>query len=243
MTLDLARIRAISLDLDDTLWPIRPTMERAEQALLSWLTQRAPRTGELLTDVSVLRALHEAAELERQDLAGDQIELRHESIRAALRHAGEDLALAEPAFDAFFVQRQQVTLYEDAQPALHWLSARYPLVAISNGNADLVRTGVSAWIGRGFRARDFAMGKPHRAIFHAAAQSLQLEPSEMLHVGDDAELDVLGAIDAGMQAAWLVRDRRAWEYDTVPHLVVEDLRALCIELSKRETACPRASLL
>jgi len=27
MTLELARIRAISLDLDDTLCPIRPTME------------------------------------------------------------------------------------------------------------------------------------------------------------------------------------------------------------------------
>jgi len=30
-------IRAITLDLDDTLWPIWPVIERAEQALHEWL--------------------------------------------------------------------------------------------------------------------------------------------------------------------------------------------------------------
>ena len=31
--LELSRIRAITLDLDDTLWPIWPTIERAERVL------------------------------------------------------------------------------------------------------------------------------------------------------------------------------------------------------------------
>lgn len=30
--LDLSRIRAISLDLDDTLWPVLPTLKAAEAA-------------------------------------------------------------------------------------------------------------------------------------------------------------------------------------------------------------------
>lgn len=36
------QIRAISLDLDDTLWPIWPTIAKAEGVLLQWLAQHAP---------------------------------------------------------------------------------------------------------------------------------------------------------------------------------------------------------
>ena len=37
--------QALTLDLDDTLWPIWPTIARAEQALQDWLRQHAPRTA------------------------------------------------------------------------------------------------------------------------------------------------------------------------------------------------------
>ena len=39
---DVARIRAITLDLDDTLWPVWPTIERAEGALAGWLAGSLP---------------------------------------------------------------------------------------------------------------------------------------------------------------------------------------------------------
>ena len=42
--LDVKRIQAISLDLDDTLWPVWPTIERAERALHDWLQRHAPRS-------------------------------------------------------------------------------------------------------------------------------------------------------------------------------------------------------
>jgi len=228
--LDLSRIAAISLDLDDTLWPIWPTIERAERALHAWLLEQAPRTANLLMTPGVLRELREATAKERSDIAHDLSALRRESIRAALRRAEEDPALAEPAFDVFFAERQRVTLYEDALPALQWLSERYPLVAISNGNADIHQTGVGRWFRTAFSARAFGSGKPHAPIFRAAAASVGLQPEDVLHVGDDPTLDVVGALDAGMQAAWLLRDERPWEHDVRPHLIVPDLRALCVAL-------------
>ena len=39
--LDRLKVRAITLDLDDTLWPIWPTIARAERALQDWLRARA----------------------------------------------------------------------------------------------------------------------------------------------------------------------------------------------------------
>jgi len=231
--LEVARIAAITLDLDDTLWPIWPTIERAERVLHAWLVREAPRTADLLVTPGVLRELREATERERSDLAHDLSALRRESIRAALKRAGEDPALADPAFDAFFAERQRVTLYEDALPALQWLSARYPLVAVSNGNADLHLTGVGPWFRGAFSARSFGSGKPHAPIFHAAAASLGVAPGQVLHVGDDEALDVLGALDAGMQAAWLVRDERAWAHEAQqPQLIVPDLHALCVALGR-----------
>ncbi|GAA4335322.1 HAD family hydrolase [Variovorax defluvii] len=228
--LDVKRIAAITLDLDDTLWPIWPTIERAERVLHDWLVREAPKTAELLVAPGVLRELREATEKERSDLAHDLSALRRESIRTALRRAGEDPALADPAFDAFFAERQRVTLYDDALPALQWLSERYPLVAVSNGNASVELTGVGRWFRAAFSAREFGSGKPHAAIFHAAAAAVGQRPEQVLHVGDDAALDVVGALGAGMQAAWLVRDERPWEEGARPHLIVPDLRALCAAL-------------
>lgn len=230
LTLDVNRIAAISLDLDDTLWPIWPTIERAERVLHEWLLREAPKTASLLLTPGVLRELREATEKERSDLAHDLSALRRESIRAALRRSGEDPALADPAFDAFFAERQRVTLYDDALPALKWLSERYPLVAISNGNADVHLTGVGRWFRTAFNAHAFGSGKPHSPIFRAAAASVGLLPKDVLHVGDDAALDVIGALDAGMQAAWLVRDERPWEHGARPQLIVPNLHALCVAL-------------
>jgi putative hydrolase of the HAD superfamily len=230
LTLDVKRIAAISLDLDDTLWPVWPTIERAERVLHEWLLREAPKTAGLLLTPGVLRELREATEKERSDLAHDLSALRRESIRAALSRSGEDPALADPAFDAFFAERQRVTLYDDALPALKWLSERYPLVAISNGNADVHLTGVGRWFRTAFSARAFGSGKPHAPIFRAAAASVGLLPKDVLHVGDDAALDVIGALDAGMQAAWLVRDERPWEHGARPQLIVPNLHALCVAL-------------
>ena len=230
LTLDVKRIAAITLDLDDTLWPIWPTIERAERLLHEWLVREAPKTASLLVTPGVLRELREATAKERSDLAHDLSAMRRESIRTALRRAGEDPALADPAFEVFFAERQRVTLYDDALPALRWLSERYPLVAVSNGNADVHLAGVGRWFRSAFSAYKFGSGKPHAPIFRAAAASVGLLPKDVLHVGDDAALDVVGALDAGMQAAWLVRDERPWEHGARPQLIVPNLHALCMAL-------------
>jgi putative hydrolase of the HAD superfamily len=48
--------------------------------------------------------------------------------------------------------------------------------------------------------------KPHAAFFAAACQRLGLPPEEVLCIGDDAENDVRGAIQAGLDALLLDRD-------------------------------------
>lgn len=166
--LDPARIRAITLDLDDTLWPIEPTIRRAEATLQAWLALHAPATGALCAAPGAVREVRHRMNAERPDLAHDMSALRRESIRVMLVRAGDDPALAEPAFDAFFAARQQVTFYDDALAALEFLSSRYPVVALSNGNADVRRVGIGHHFCAAFNATTLGVGKPDPRMFQVA---------------------------------------------------------------------------
>ena len=227
MMLDITKIKAISLDLDDTLWPIWPAIERAEKVLHQWLVENTPMAAALFSSPSALREVRDYMAASRPDLKSDLSSLRRESIRLALYRAGENPLLAEAAFDVFFAERQRVTLFDDARPALEFLSARFPLVSLSNGNADLERVGLASYFRAAISAREFGVGKPDPRIFHAAAGAVELTPEGVLHVGDDATLDALGALNAGMQAAWINRSDHLWPHEAQPHVTLTNLTELC----------------
>ncbi len=50
---------------------------------------------------------------------------------------------------------------------------------------------------------EFGLGKPERAVYLHVATSLGAAPERCLMVGDSFRSDVLGALDAGMHAAWI----------------------------------------
>jgi putative hydrolase of the HAD superfamily len=62
----LHRIRAITLDLDDTLWEITPVIRRAEAALWSWLGENFPKIPEAFSPEAAY-GLREEVMTEHQD--------------------------------------------------------------------------------------------------------------------------------------------------------------------------------
>jgi HAD superfamily hydrolase (TIGR01549 family) len=200
----MTTLTALTLDLDDTLWPVWPAIERAEDLLMRWLAEHAPATA-AAHDRATLRALRNTVALEQPDWTHDLSRIRTESIRRALQQHGEDPALAQTAFEVFFAERQRVDLYADVLPALDRLAARWPIVALSNGNADVAKVGLGRYFRASLSAREFGRGKPEAAIFHAACARAGAAPGAVLHIGDDGELDVDGALGAGLRAAWIVR--------------------------------------
>jgi HAD superfamily hydrolase (TIGR01549 family) len=226
--LDLRHIRAITLDLDDTLWPVWPAIARAEQVLLQWLQEHAPRTAAMLGTTEAVRAIRMQVQQERPDLQHDLSGLRRESIRQALAQAGEDTALAEPAFDLFFAQRQKVDLYHDALPALSYLAGRWPVIALSNGNANVQTIGLGQYFHASLNVQSTGFAKPDARMFHAGAAAAGVPVQQVLHVGDDAHLDAVGAMGAGMHAVWLNREGVDWPVQgATPHATVDSLLTLC----------------
>jgi putative hydrolase of the HAD superfamily len=226
--LDLTRIKAITLDLDDTLWPVWPTIHRAEKVLQDWLEENAPAAAVLSSQAEIKKAVRLEVNARHADRAHDLSFLRREAIRSLLHAAGEPGDLAEPAFDVFFAERQRVDLFDDALPALAFWSARLPVVALSNGNADVHRVGIGEHFHASVSAKSSGVAKPDLRIFEAAARAAGVAPREVLHVGDDAHLDCVGALAAGMQVAWVNREGHPWSHgDSRPHLEVRDLHQLC----------------
>jgi FMN hydrolase / 5-amino-6-(5-phospho-D-ribitylamino)uracil phosphatase len=197
-------IRALTLDLDDTLWPIAPAIARAEEALHGWLARHARATASRF-DIALLRAKRDEVARKQPHIAHDFTAVRRESLRLALLEAGDDERLAEQAFDVFFAARHELDFYPEVADALQRIAGRYPLYALSNGNADIARTALAPWFRGAISAHEFGVGKPDPRIFHEACRRLGCAPAEVLHVGDDLELDVLAARTAGLQSYWLRR--------------------------------------
>ncbi|MBH1966167.1 MAG: HAD-IA family hydrolase [Comamonadaceae bacterium] len=225
--LDITKIRAISLDLDDTLWPIWPTIAKAEAALDAWLLKNAAATRILLSNQEKRHLIREQVEHNNPQLAHDVASLRREAIRSALRLAGDDESLTDVAFGIFMDVRQEVEFYEDSMESLQFLADRFPLIALSNGNADLGRIGLSHLFSGALAAGKFGVGKPDIRIFQAAADMAGAPLEAILHVGDDASLDVLGAHAAGMKTAWVNRGDHPWTHDVQPDLQITNLHELC----------------
>lgn len=231
------RIRALSLDLDDTLWPVAPALEQADRAIDDYLRAHFPQVA-LAWPIPAMRALRTAVADAHPELAHDFTAQRQLTLRAAFARCGVAAAPIDTLWEIYFSARNSVALFPDSLPALKHLAARWPLASVTNGNADLVRVGVQAHFRCAVAAREVGVGKPDPRIFLAAASRLGVATHELLHAGDDPELDVLGARRAGLRTAWVNRAGKPWPdaLGAAPDLTVHDLAELAQELDRTASA-------
>ena len=209
-----AGVEGVLLDADDTLYDTRSAMHRAgaQAAATLWPDadpERAARAGIRFRDdpeghfAAYTRGELEFAEMRRARIAELATWLEQE-VDDGLWDRFE--AAYEPAFLA------ALEAFPDVRPALE---------AMERAG---VRTGVltnssSAYTARKLEAAGLAdlfdvvcstdtlgFGKPDPRAFHEACRRLGTDPSRTGYVGDEPRTDPLGAHDAGMPAAWLVRE-------------------------------------
>ena len=217
-------IRAVTLDLDDTLWPCEPTIVRAERLALEWLTERVP---EVIAPWSIerLRERRMAIHAARPELKHDFRKIRGLALQEVFREAGADdaqsAAIIEDSLEVYMAARNRVELYPEVLACLERLSSRYRIASLSNGNACLVTIGLDHLFHATIAAHTHGAGKPDPALFHLACRELGCAPEEVVHLGDDIELDVRGARGAGLHAVWMNRTSHAWPGDDVPDTVAD----------------------
>jgi putative hydrolase of the HAD superfamily len=229
-------VLAITLDLDDTLWPFAPIGARIDQVLYEWMLQHSPATAAMYP-VAAMRELRERSFRDNPHLHHDLSALRRLTLREALENSGADLALLEPAYEAFYAARNQVEFYPDAVDALARIAARVPVAALSNGNADRARIGLDHHFAFQLGSREHGAAKPAASIFHAACERLGVAPAQVLHVGDHIEMDVVGAMQAGLRGCWINRVEHTWHHPSLqPDLQFDTLTGLADWLDANASA-------
>ncbi len=202
-------IRAITIDLDDTLWEIHPVIHRAERRLYEWLGKHYPRITAMYSRAAILE--------QRQAMAVEFPEQKHDytfmrrAVLGRLAVAAEyGEAVVDEAMTVFDKVRNDVDIFPEVRPALAALRNDYVLIAVTNGNANLKMIGIDDLFHKFVSASTAGAAKPARQIFDCAVRAGGAAAHQTLHVGDHPEIDVDGARAAGLRAVWVNRSGERW---------------------------------
>lgn len=186
-------VRAVLVDLDDTLYP------QAEMSEVAWraLAERGERLG--LDHDALLGALQDEA------AAGPA---RDGVIARALERVGGSSDHVDVLLDAFrAVEPDRLTPYPGAVEALALVRSRVPVALVTDGEVTGQQRKVAAlgltdafdvivYSDHGGRAHR----KPHAWPFRTALGRLGVPPERAVMIGDRPDEDIAGAVDVGMRA-------------------------------------------
>lgn len=225
-------ISAITFDLDDTLYDNRPVIQRTEQEALAFVQNYHPALRTL--ENADLHRLRQAVREAEPEIYHDVTRWRHRAVERAMLNAGlsaEDaVAGANAAMMNFAKWRSRIDVPQETHDTLKALARKWPLVAITNGNAQPELFGLGDYFEFVLRAGPDGRSKPFSDMYFLAAEKLKVPIGEILHVGDDLTTDVAGAIRSGLQACW-IKPKNAdlmhtFDSRLLPHIEISQLASL-----------------
>lgn len=204
---------ALLLDLDDTILDDRSSIAHCWSAVHDLILAEDPG----LVGVPLAATIAEVTEWfwsdpdrEREGRL-DLPRARRAMLTRVLDQLGRpNPQLADQATRLYGELREETyRLADGALDALIRLRAALPRLAlVTNGAAEPQRGKIERFALAGYFDHiqvegEFGLGKPERAVYLHVATSLGAAPERCLMVGDSFRSDVLGALDAGMHAAWI----------------------------------------
>jgi putative hydrolase of the HAD superfamily len=230
----LLPVDAISFDLDDTLYSNHPIMLATDKQMVSYftrvLTDFGIDTTKVLYNFRFWFVYRQQAIARWPLLQHDVGLLRQKSyVLGALALGLNNIAaeeFANLALAYFVEQRSNFTLPQHTHDFLATLKKKKPLVAITNGNVDTDRIGISQYFSHHFHASIENRLKPDADMFNKTYLALDINPEQLLHVGDCGKNDVLGGINAGCQTAWFNQYHVGKPLKILPTLVLDHVEQL-----------------
>lgn len=228
----LAAIKAITFDLDDTLYDNYPVIRKTTAESHAALQGFHPALQEFTQEA--YQALRDELLRREPEIYHDVSEWRRRSVELAMLNAGlppeQAFSGAAQVMTVFHQWRSEVEMPEETHQTLKLLAEKVPLVAITNGNAQPEKMGIADYFQFALRAGPDGRAKPWQDMYHLAAERLNIAPQHILHVGDDLTTDVTGSLRCGMQACWInlrqgnlmhINDARL-----LPHVEISQLASL-----------------
>ena len=202
----------ISFDLDDTLWPVKPVIDHAESTLYQWFGKKYPKVTKKYTQEDI-RIFRKPILDEFEEMMHDLTFVRRQIILRMANSCDYPEDMVDEAMTIYKKARNAVTFYDDVLPSLEKLHKIFLLVAVTNGNADIERIGISQFFEHVFRSAELGIAKPNPGVFIAVSDFFQVKPERILHIGDDPVRDIQAAQYHGMETVWLNRENQKWPKD------------------------------
>lgn len=197
-------IRAMTFDLDDTLYDNRPVIAHLEQQMLEWMAVHHPLSSS--RPLSWWVELKQIIVADDPALKHDVTHWRYQQIKQGLELLGYDetkaTLAAQQAMDEVLRLRNLIDVPDVTHQVLAELARHIPLIAITNGNADPDKIGLGLYFQAVLKAGPDGYAKPHPDLFSKAQQQLALPPESILHVGDHLVTDVFGAWRNQFSSCW-----------------------------------------
>lgn len=227
---NLRPFKVISFDLDNTLYDNADVIHLAEAAFLSKLQQCITQPNFSAVDWKLWK---QHVEQQYPLLCEDVTlwrELALQALLVSLNKSEAEIALITHSCMTHFLDyRHRIDVPQQTFDVLEQLQQRYALSVISNGNVNAKRIDLTHFA-LCLRGGEHGRNKPHADLFQQTAQFFQVQPHEILHVGDDLITDVQGAIQAGCQSVWINLSEKSLkdfpEARTLPTLEINDLTEL-----------------
>jgi putative hydrolase of the HAD superfamily len=207
-------IKAVFFDLYHTLVRYEPPQEELEAKALKDL-------GIEVNAEVFIRPLVMADEFIYQEIARRPLSQRSQEEKMSLYAQYQGIVLKEAGIEAdqkFILTlmgkmqqfKMKLALFDDVAPALDDLKGRGLILGlISNVEHDMTATldelGLPSWLEIVVTSQDSGFNKPHPEIFQEALRRAGVQPSEAVYVGDQYQVDVIGARRAGMKGVLLDR--------------------------------------
>jgi putative hydrolase of the HAD superfamily len=225
----LKEIKAISFDLDDTLYDNAPIIEKAEQWYQKMLAEHPFFIGkELPTHEQLKQELWKANHAIIDDVTKCRKKILYRRFLSAGLESEDAEFNAELMMKKFIEIRSELLVPEDSIAVLKKLKKKYSLIALTNGNVDIDKIGISPLFDVYLRASETLRAKPAADLFIEAAHRLNIDVRNILHVGDDPTTDVLGAKHANSMSCLVnISSHDPWPYIKVlPDIEIKSLDEL-----------------
>jgi putative hydrolase of the HAD superfamily len=208
-------IKAVFFDLYHTLVTYEPPQEELEAKALKEL-------GVNIRPEALRRPIVAADEFIYNEIARRPLSHRSQEEKMALYIRYQETVLREAGIkcDQKLVlgllgkmqqTKMNLVLFDDVAPALTDFKNRgITLGLISNVEQDitetLTRLGLSSWLEIVVTSQDAGFNKPQPEIFQEALRQAGVRPPEAIYIGDQYQVDVIGANGAGMKGILIDRN-------------------------------------
>ncbi len=220
-------MKAVFFDLYQTLVRYEPPREELQAKVLNEL-------GIEISPKVIHHALLIADGFIYQELARLPLSKRSAKERATLYAQYQGILLKEAGVDAseqliaaVLSKMQQfnfkLVLFDDVMPALTQLKDREVLLGlISNVERDIAplcdELGLSSLLKVVVTSQEVGFNKPQPEIFQEALRQAGVEASEAIYIGDQYQIDVVGASEAGMKSILIDRSDDFKEVTDCPRI-------------------------